>query len=331
MPFGLEGRPLDGPQRLYRSVHTHYDWLGCHHRASSLATPRLIAVLPSVAAGGAARHEASDTRCRDLGPCQADQRETAGWLDAVISLTLVACSRFATTRASRRVSSYPRTGSDSQRARTARPSNSKASTGPMATAPKAHLYGGNSHDQPSSSPMPMVSIFIRPCPGTCRSRATWPDWISQNRVAPPPSSKSRCRAGNVTSEAVSASTARWSPDMPCRNGWVARASAVTSIMGYHRPAFRLRKAQPGPAARSRPVPEVPADRDHGPPRFRRYRKALRWTNVPAGRAGGHSPPGFALVSVGDVRGGSPARHADTAEEVKRHPPGPTRPRAPRSR
>ena len=56
--------------------------------------------------------------------------------------------------------------------------------------------------------MPMVSIFIRPCPGTCRSSATKPDWISQNRLALPPSSKSRCRAGKVTSAAASASTAR---------------------------------------------------------------------------------------------------------------------------
>jgi hypothetical protein len=33
------------------------------------------------------------------------QRALAGWLDVVISRTRVACSRFATTRASRRVSS----------------------------------------------------------------------------------------------------------------------------------------------------------------------------------------------------------------------------------
>ena len=79
------------------------------------------------------------------------------WLETVIMLTLVDCSRFATTRASRWVTSYPSAGSEAQRARTACPSNSKASTGLAATAPKAHLYGGNSQDQPT--------IFIGEVPG----------------------------------------------------------------------------------------------------------------------------------------------------------------------
>jgi len=105
-------------------------------------------------------------------------------METVISLTLVDCSRLERTRATRRVTSYPSTGSAAQRARTVRASNSKASTGLAATAPNAHLYGGNSHYQPSSSPMPIDSMFIRPRPGTCKSRVTWPDWISQNRVAP---------------------------------------------------------------------------------------------------------------------------------------------------
>ena len=51
-------------------------------------------------------------------------------------------------------------------------SNSKASTALAATAPNAHLYGGNSHDQPSSSPMPMVSMITGPSPGTWRSSDT---------------------------------------------------------------------------------------------------------------------------------------------------------------
>ena len=58
---------------------------------------------------------------------------------AVISLFLVVCSRLVTTWASRRVTSYPSAGSDVQHARTARASNSKASTGLAATAPKAHV------------------------------------------------------------------------------------------------------------------------------------------------------------------------------------------------
>jgi hypothetical protein len=44
-----------------------------------------------------------------------------------------------------------------------------------ATAPKAHMNGGNSHDQPTSAPMPMVSIGTGPCPGTSTSTVTWPD------------------------------------------------------------------------------------------------------------------------------------------------------------
>jgi len=73
-----------------------------------------------------------------------------GWMEAVISLLLVVRSRFVTTWASRQVTSYPSAGSDAQHARTARASNSKASTGLAATAPKAHVNGGNSHDQPTS-------------------------------------------------------------------------------------------------------------------------------------------------------------------------------------
>jgi hypothetical protein len=59
----------------------------------------------SVAGEGAVGHEASDTRSRDLGACQFGQREMADSLDAVISLTRVACRRFATTCASRWVTS----------------------------------------------------------------------------------------------------------------------------------------------------------------------------------------------------------------------------------
>ena len=84
----------------------------------------------------------------------------------MISLLLVDFSRFVRTSATRQVTSYPNAGSDVHRARTVRASNSKASTELAATAPKAHVNGGNSHDQPISSPMPMVSIGTRPCPGT---------------------------------------------------------------------------------------------------------------------------------------------------------------------
>ena len=42
---------------------------------------------------------------QDLGPLSAGQREKVDWLDAVISLTLVACRRFATTSQSRWVTS----------------------------------------------------------------------------------------------------------------------------------------------------------------------------------------------------------------------------------
>lgn len=45
------------------------------------------------------------------------------------------------------------------------------------------------------------------------------------------------------------------------------------------------------------------------------------TNVTPGWGGRHSLCGFALLRVGDVRGGGHARHAETAEEVKRCPPG----------
>ena len=69
-------------------------------------------------------------------------------MEALISLTLVDCSRLARTRASRSVTSCANSGSDAQEARTACASNSKASTGLAATAPKAHRYGGNRHDQP---------------------------------------------------------------------------------------------------------------------------------------------------------------------------------------
>jgi hypothetical protein len=76
------------------------------------------------------------------------------------------------------------------------PSNSKASTGLAATAPKAHLYGGNSHDQPSSLPMPMVSR-----PHIEEALRTIDDTISQIRDSTfaeqkdhgPPAGPSRCR------------------------------------------------------------------------------------------------------------------------------------------
>ena len=67
-------------------------------------------------------------------------------MEAVISLPLADCSRLERTRATRCVTSCPITESAAQRARTARASNSKASMGLAATAPNAHLYGGNSHD-----------------------------------------------------------------------------------------------------------------------------------------------------------------------------------------
>ena len=62
--------------------------------------------------------------------------------------------------------SDPALGYEVHHVRTNRASNSKASTEPAATAPKAHVNGENSHDQPISSPIPMVSIGTRPSPET---------------------------------------------------------------------------------------------------------------------------------------------------------------------
>ena len=84
----------------------------------------------------------------------------------MISLLLVDFRRLVRTSATLRVTSYPSAGSDAHHVRTIRASNSNASTGLAATAPKAHMYGENNHDQPISSPIPMVSIDTRPCPGT---------------------------------------------------------------------------------------------------------------------------------------------------------------------
>ena len=120
------------------------------------------------------------------------------------------------------LNSYPSSGSAAQYSRTAAASNSKPSTAVAVTAPNAHVYGVNIHDQPSSSPMPMVSMTTGPSPGTCRSSVTWPDWISQNRVALPPSSKSRYLAGNLTSRAASASTPSWSQSLARTSGKAGR-------------------------------------------------------------------------------------------------------------
>ena len=71
-------------------------------------------------------------------------------MEAVISLLLVVRSRFVTTWASRQVTSYPSAGSDAQHARTVRASKFEGLDRAGATAPKAHVNGGNSDDQPTS-------------------------------------------------------------------------------------------------------------------------------------------------------------------------------------
>jgi hypothetical protein len=48
-------------------------------------------------------------------------------------------------------------------------------------------------------------MITRPFPGTCTSRVTRPDRISQNLPAYPPVSKIRCPAGNLASDAAAAS------------------------------------------------------------------------------------------------------------------------------
>src|SRR5579859_1287727 len=109
----------------------------------------------------------------------------------------------------------------------------------------------------------------------------------------------------MTSEAAKASTARWSRDIPCRKGWVARAAAETSIMGSSPPvfvddvSFMLRGPTiPGQGRRSR------HSRDHRPRRGSAGRWPGRRTNVPAGHGAGHSPSAFRLLTVG-MRGGKP--------------------------
>lgn len=77
----------------------------------------------------------------------------------------------------------PEHGIGGARARIAGPSSSKACTGPAVTAPDDHRYGGNSQDQPRTSPIRIVSTTSRPSPGAYTSRWTEPDWISQQRVA----------------------------------------------------------------------------------------------------------------------------------------------------
>ena len=129
---------------------------------------------------------------------------------------LVDCSQFAETRATRRVTSSASAGSDAhhvcvppaRRIRRPRP-------GCPPRHEKAH---SRRREQPSPARAARPCRWCRsaPVPGrghagrglrgrTGSARRSWRS---------PPSSKSRCPAGNVTSEAAPEITARWSRDMP---------------------------------------------------------------------------------------------------------------------
>src|SRR5580658_3380190 len=138
-------RPLRGPERLRRSVHAHADWLGCHDSPS-------------------------------LSACS--QRGNASWAETLINLTWVALQAARGDPGQPRgelVTEFRVGRAGGPHGRRVQLEGLHRSGGHGAEGP---LLGGNSQDQPSSSPLPMDSILIRPCPGTCRSRNTWPDWIS---------------------------------------------------------------------------------------------------------------------------------------------------------
>lgn len=80
-------------------------------------------------------------------------------------------SRWASTPPTHWATKEPRPGSEAHRRRTVTASNSWALTRVSARAPSCHTYGGNSHDQPMSSPWPRYSTTGRAGPApACRGR-----------------------------------------------------------------------------------------------------------------------------------------------------------------
>ena len=148
--------------------------------------------------------------------------------------------------------------------------------GPAVTAPKAHLYGGKSHDQPSSSPMPMVSMtWPGPRPGRSRSRATQPDRTSQKRLALPPSSKSRCRAGSVTPRAASREDGELVGGHAVQERMGGQSGRVDLDHGTSPPSVCLGRLSLGGTARSWPGPKV--TRRPGPLATKRCDGARAWS------------------------------------------------------
>src|SRR5674476_752924 len=127
------------------------------------------------------------------------------------------------------MSSYPSRGSSSHLPRRHRPSKETAPVGSTARASNSHLYGGTSHDQPTTSPASAVSTTIVPAVGPWTWRATRPRRTTKNWSAGCPSRNRNSPGAKLTYVAQPATIARASWSSPEKKGWSGRYCSMVRM------------------------------------------------------------------------------------------------------
>src|SRR5665647_3151202 len=130
------------------------------------------------------------------------------------------------------MSSYPSRGSSSHLPRRHRPSKETAPVRSTARASNSQLYGGTSHDQPTTSPASAVSTTIVPPAGSCTCRATRPrrpTSSSSSGAAGCPVRNRNWPGAKLTFVAQPARIASASASSPEKNGWSGRYCSMVRM------------------------------------------------------------------------------------------------------